>query len=126
MDMQTAKPILIIAKPGLMRNSLVSYLRAFIPHQSILVTGDLTKTLQMIKATNPQLVLVDSDLTEHEMVSIIQHLRAEQPTARTIALVESLEQQELCLAIGATHALLKGFLDEQLQAAVLQSIGQTV
>jgi len=125
MNPEKHRIILVAAKPGIMRNSLLSYLRAVLGIRPIVTADDAVSACQMIRECNPELIVVDSDLSESEMLNVIRCAHAEPLHAKTIALVESLSQQELCLAMGATHTSLKGFLDKQLREAVLNEINQT-
>ncbi len=119
MTVEKQKLVVIAAKPGIMRNSLLSYLRALLGVSTILLADDANLAEQMIREHQPELVVVDADLSENEMLRVIQFAHAQARANKTIALVTSLPQQQLCLAQGATHALLKGFLDKQLRDAVL-------
>jgi DNA-binding NarL/FixJ family response regulator len=112
--------ILIVSKPGIMRDSLVSFLRALSDVQTIWIAGDTATAWQMHLDHPVDTIVMDSNLSESEMLELLQRVRAHQPAANVITLVESIRQQQQCLAAGARHALLKGFLNEQLRDAVLQ------
>ncbi len=119
MQLEEKTLIVVAAKPGVMRNSLLSYLRTIPNAQVIAVVGSALIALDTIREWQPSLVVVDSDLTEWEMETLLRQLQGELPHIKSIALVESIRQQQVCLAAGANVALLKGFLDEQLRQAVL-------
>jgi DNA-binding NarL/FixJ family response regulator len=125
--MDSDNHILIVARPGIMRNSLLSYLRAIPSVQSILLANDVETALQAIRVSNPKLIVMDSDLTEQEMFSLAGRVRTEHPNIKLILLVESIRQQKQSLDLGVHYALLKGFLDEPLRHAVqdaMREIGQ--
>jgi DNA-binding NarL/FixJ family response regulator len=119
--MESGKRMLvaIVAQPGIMRNSLLSYLRAIPDIQDVLVADDARGALRIAREQKPSLVIVDSDLAEEEMLNLVQRVAAEFPEMKIVALVESLRQKQRSLNIGASHALLKGFLDEQLRKVIL-------
>jgi DNA-binding NarL/FixJ family response regulator len=111
--------VLVAARPGILRNSLLSYLRALASVQAILIADDAATALQMVRADKPRLVVLDCDLSEDRVLDLIQRMLAEGLEAKSIVLAGSIQQQQLCLAKGATHALLKGLLDAPLKEAVL-------
>ncbi len=114
--------VMIAAKPGIMRNSLLSYLRTISNVQIIALADDAEAALRIIHETQPQILVVDSDLSEERVLSLIQKINAGQAKLKMIVLVDSIRQQERCLNLGVRHVLLKGFLDEQLCNAVLSEI----
>lgn len=114
--------VMIAAKPGIMRNSLLSYLRTIANVQIVALADSAEAALRIINEIQPQLVVVDSDLSEERVLSLIQKINDRQPKLKMIVLVDSIRQQERCLKLGVQHVLLKGFLDEQLCSAVLSEI----
>ncbi len=110
---------LIASKPGIMRNSLLSYLRSMARIEPIFIADDCAAAWQIASARALDLVIVDADLNEPEMTALVQRIGQEKNSIKLIALVESVHQQQLILHYGAHHALLKGFLNEQLRAAIL-------
>lgn len=111
--------VMIAAKPGIMRNSLQSYLRTIPNLHDITVADDAIVAFQIICAQSPHVMIVDADLSESEMLGLVHQARREKPQMQIVALVDNMRQRQLCLSAGANHALLKGFLDEQLRQAVL-------
>ncbi len=120
----TQDQILIAARPGIMRNSLLSYMRAIPRVRAIAVADDADSALRTIRESCPRLVIVDADLNERDMLLLVRWVCAEQPQTKLILLVESIRQQQMSLALGAHFALLKGFLDEPLRDAVVQAMGE--
>jgi DNA-binding NarL/FixJ family response regulator len=116
--------ILIAARPGIMRNSLLAYIRAIPRVRAIEVADDADSALRTIQASPPKLVIVDADLNERDMLLLVRWVCAEQPKTKLILLVESIRQQDKSLALGAHFALLKGFLDKPLRDAVVQAMGE--
>ena len=114
--------IIVAARPGILRNSLLSYLRALPGVQAISLADDTAIALQMVREDKPRLIVLDSDLTEDGVLDLIQRMLAEELNVKSIVLAESIRQQQLCLAKGATYALLKGFLDAPLKEAVLSEM----
>jgi DNA-binding NarL/FixJ family response regulator len=114
--------VMVAGKPGIMRNSLLSYLRTIARVQIVALADDAESALHLIQQNRPQFAVIDSDLSEDRVMGLVQQINAEQPSTKIIVLVESVPQQQRCLQWGAQHALLKGFLDEQLYRAVLSEI----
>jgi DNA-binding NarL/FixJ family response regulator len=109
---------LIVAKPGLMRNSLLAFLRATPGVDVVALVDSTAGGLHLARLLRPEVVVVDTDLAEDGVLAMVQQLRTEQPRLRSIVLVENLLQQQQSLQAGAKHALVKGFLDERLREAV--------
>jgi DNA-binding NarL/FixJ family response regulator len=120
--MEHQRIVLIVSKPGIMRDSLVSYLRALPLLYPINIADDTNTASQMIREHQPDLMIVDSDLEAHEMLNLLQRTIVEHPAIHVIALVENLQQQQMCITLGARSALLKGFLDEQLSEAIRSQV----
>ncbi|CAG0946867.1 hypothetical protein ANRL1_03373 [Anaerolineae bacterium] len=110
---------LIASKPGIMRNSLVSYLRSMARIEPIFVADDSAAAWQIAGTHALDLVIVDADWDESRVVAFVQRIVQVQVSIKLIVLVESVQQQQLFLRHGAHHALLKGLLNEQLRAAIL-------
>lgn len=110
---------LIASKPGIMRNSLLSYLRSLARIEPIFIADDGVAAGQIAGTHALDLVIVDADLDESQVVAFVQRIVRVQVAIKLIVLVESVHQQQLFLHHGAHHALLKGLLNEQLRAAIL-------
>ncbi len=110
--------VIIASKPGIMRNSLLAYLRAISNVQIVGLADQVDTALQCIQESKPQLAIIDSNLSEDRVIGLVEQIKAVAPVPKIIVLVDSLRQQEHCLRIGVEHALLKGFLDKQLEQAV--------
>jgi DNA-binding NarL/FixJ family response regulator len=110
---------LVVAKPGLMRNSLLAFLRATPGVDIVALVDNATTALQMARILRPAVLLVDTNLAENDVLVMIRELRAEQPAVRSIVLSESIQEQQQSLQVGASHALIKGFLDDRLRQAIL-------
>jgi len=110
---------LVVAKPGLMRNSLLAFLRATPDVDIVALVDNATTALQMARTLRPAVLLVDTNLAENGVFGMVRELRAEQPAVRSIVLSESIQEQQQLLQAGASHALIKGFLDERLRQAIL-------
>ena len=111
--------ILIASRPGLMCDSLLTFLRATPRVEVVAVVDHPAVALEAARRHSPHTLVVDADLSEEALLAVIQQLSAELPALNSVVLVDSLRQQRAFLAAGAGHALLKGCLDGRLRAAVL-------
>ncbi len=111
-------PVIVVAKPGLMCDSLVTFLQS-IPGVGVTAVLDLTApTLPPAPAQQDRIVIVDGNASK-DLIAQLAVQRATRPGFRWIVLIDSLQQQRLFRAAGADSVLLKGFLDERLEHAVL-------
>jgi len=105
-----------------MRNSLVSYLRV-IPHTDILSLADDTPTaLVLARSQQPDVLVADVNLSEADVLALVQQLRNEQPKLNCVVLADNVQQKQVFLGAGANCVLLKGFLDDRLRDALLTSL----
>jgi len=110
--------ILIVAKPGLMRNSLLAFLRAM-PHVDIIALVDNpVMALQETQLRQPEVVVIDMDLYEDVALDLVRQLHHEPSSPRSIVLANNFYQQKRSLEAGASIALIKGSLEESLQRAI--------
>jgi hypothetical protein len=103
-----------------MRNALLAFLEAASPKLQIELADDLL-SLQHIaeaNATALPMVIADVDLFANNPSALIHAINQVAPGAVCIVIVNTLAQQTESLAAGAQQALLKGFLDENLRAAL--------
>ena len=112
--------VLVAARPDLMRNSLVSYLRTISGITILPPMDDASSTLQAVRALRPDVVVADVNLSETSVLSLVQQLRKEPSKPNCIVLADSVQQKKLFNTAGASSVLLKGFLDERLKEAVLR------
>jgi DNA-binding NarL/FixJ family response regulator len=118
----TEDPIsaLVVAKPGLMRNSLVAYLRGVSAIETVALANDTLSALLASRKYHPKVLLMDAEISEEETLWLMRQLRCEQTQVNFIVLIDHLHQQQLFIDAGADQVLLKGFLDERLRRAVLR------
>ena len=122
METQNLVRVMVAGKPGIMRNSLLSYLRTIPKIQIVALADDTESAFRMIQENRPHFIVIDSDLSENRVMELVKQIGNSQPLAKIIILVESVPQQQRCLKLGAHYALLKGFLDDQLYRAVLNEV----
>lgn len=113
---------LIAVSPGVMRDSLLAFLRAM-PHVEVAaLVDDGHVILEAVNQHRPRTLVMDANLCQETVLSVVRQLSIERPALNSVVLVDSLRQQRIFLAAGARHVLLKGCLDERLRAAVLDTL----
>jgi DNA-binding NarL/FixJ family response regulator len=107
--MTTSALALIVAPPDSLRYSLQALL-ARLPHiagvQSIEDTGSL---LAALTSTHPTLVVLDVNLSGGDTGSLLTQIKTIAPRARTVVLVDDIDQQRALQATSADLVLLKGY-----------------
>lgn len=112
--------LLIVAKPGRMREGLQALLRT-IPAIKIVGQADCeSQALSMIAQQQPALILLDSSLTLQEMLPTLMQIKGGYPRSHCIVLVENEQQQAVAREAGADTTLITGFSAEVLHAAIDQ------
>lgn len=105
---------LIAAKPGRMRDCLHALLKAISHIQVIGRADDGTSTLRLVAEHEPNLLLLDTNLTEGQVYSVLEQIRATRSQTRCIVLADSAQQQRTATAAGADAALIKGYRADKL------------
>lgn len=107
-------PVLIVARPGRMREGLRALLR-MIPQLELVGQVDQgSAALERVTQAHPALVLLDSSLPFAEMELVLRHIKAEWPQTRCLVVADTIQQQGLAQVAGADGVLLKGFAAETL------------
>jgi DNA-binding NarL/FixJ family response regulator len=102
-------PVLIVARPGRIRDGLRALLRAIPEIGAILQANDSPSASQIISEYHPDLVLIDSKLVNSDIKSMPEEIKAMSPHTRCILLVDNFQQQSMADVTGADTVLLSGF-----------------
>ena len=109
---------LIVAKPSRIRDSLKTLLRA-VPHMQIVGQADNSPAaIKMITDYRPTLVLLDSNLPDDEIQTILRRTKTNQPQTRFIVLAKTAQQQWMAEAAGADSVLFAGHSAAKFFAAI--------
>ncbi len=112
--------VLIMAKPGQVRDGLHALLHA-IPGVDVvdrLCDGMLNADL--LAEHNPALILVDCNVADTGALDALQRFKTQDPEVRLLLLVEDVKQQQLARSTGVSHVLIKGTSAEKLAETVKQ------
>jgi DNA-binding NarL/FixJ family response regulator len=125
-DIQTVKAtetapitVIVVARPGLMRDSLVSFLEAIPEVDAVQVTEHPFALLDQVHRDAPNTIIVDANLGQGQVVALLRRLRVADAKTRCIVLSDHVWQHDPFLSAGADAVLVKGFLGEPLRRAVL-------
>lgn len=100
--------ILIVAKPGRLREALCTLLKATSRLELIDQVDDGPTVLKEVIQSNPGLVLLDSHRPDNEVRAMVGQIKAERPQTRRLVLANTVEQQQVARSAGADEVLLKG------------------
>jgi DNA-binding NarL/FixJ family response regulator len=109
--------VVAVGPAGILRSALLTYLRSVPGVVVEAAVASLEEVLPLLQQRPAHSVILDADLNGNFMAQLnqVHHLH---PEINLIALVNRPQEQPAALAAGATHALLKGFLDERLRQAL--------
>ncbi len=112
--------IVIAASSPLFLRSLFAYLRK---EPFVRIVGLIRETSQIpaaLENLHPHTLLLDASMVPEDLPGYLGRLRASYPWLTSIVLCDFPGQQAQCVQAGASQALLKGFLSENLRQAVGQ------
>lgn len=104
----TKQRILIVARPGPLRDSLAALLSALPQVGQILQAGDDTAVLHLIAANRPHLIIVDLDSLAAGPLPALTVLRDQLPGSKCLVLVEDVAQKQSVERLNGDAALVKG------------------
>jgi len=111
-------PVLVVAKPGPLRDSLVTLLQALPQVLTVEQAHTAAAALQMVEAKATALVLVDSNLPGGEAWTVLNQLKIRCPAIRCVVLSETVQHCRQAEAAGANQALLSGIPAPKLSVAL--------
>jgi DNA-binding NarL/FixJ family response regulator len=106
---KVVKLILVVAKPGRLREALCALLKATFWPEMISQVDDGPAALEIVVEHRPTLVLLDSHWPDDEVKAIVGQIKTERPQTRCLVLADTVEQQQVAKSAGADEALPKGF-----------------
>jgi DNA-binding NarL/FixJ family response regulator len=110
--------ILLVGKPGHLRNALVSLVSAM-PRLPSHVTADSgLLALKLLHETVPRLVLIDSGLPEAEVLELLRQIKEGWPEVGCLVLTENAAAGQRALAAGADRVLGVGLPASRLYAVL--------
>jgi len=116
--------VLIIAKPGQVRDGLRALLHA-IPEVDVVDRPcDGMLNADLLAEYNPALILVDCRLVDTRALDALRRLKTQNPEVCFLILVEDVEQRQLAQDTGFEHVLIKGSSAEKLAKTARELLTQ--
>ena len=125
---ENSQPIstVLISRPGIMQQSLRSSLAAC-PHIAVVaISGDGLTALKQIMQHQPRLLVIDSNLLDEEVESLLAVARSEQPPICCLVYVSSAHQETAIQATGVDIVAHRNWSTQDLHSALgklAQSLG---
>ena len=111
------KSVLILAKPGRIRDGLEALLRTIPQVKIVCQVKNSSTALEMVTELGPDLILLVTDLFDDEVRQFLQHLKDE-PGTQCLVLTDTALKLEQAEAAGADEVLLTGFTTRELFESV--------
>ncbi|MFQ5399084.1 MAG: response regulator [Anaerolineae bacterium] len=113
--------VLVAARPGPMRNGLLTVIAAILPEAAhIHQTDNGPATLDFLKKEEPTVVFVDAALPECQLEEIVQQICSVRPNCKCVAMVTTSHDFFAADEAGADVVLLKGFSATVLRVTLEQ------
>ena len=111
------RSVLIVAKPGRIRDSLEALLRTIPQVKIVGQVDDVSTALEMIAEYSPDLVLLVANLSHDEARQILEYVK-DVPRTQCLVLTDTRLNLERAEAAGADEVLLTGFPTSKLFESV--------
>ena len=99
---------LVVARPGLVRDGLQAVLSAIPGLDALKPTDDGASALDRLKSHRPNLVILDSSLSEGELRTTLRQIKEQWTDVRCIVVADSPRQGRAMEAAGADAVLVEG------------------
>ncbi len=107
-------PVLVVAKPGPLRDSLVALLRSLPQVSTVEQAHTAPAALKTIETQQPALVVVNANLSGGETWNMLNQIKARFPHTRCVVLSDTVQHYQLAEAVGIGQVLLTGVLAAKL------------
>lgn len=104
----------IAARPGLMRDSLQSLLRAMSQVRIVALTDALEMVDNLVEERRVDFVVLDADLAPDKAAELARRIKRDHARVVCLVLAATPEQEHALQAQGAPHVVIKNYLDENL------------
>ncbi len=101
--------VLIVARPGELRDGLRALLAATGKAGRITQADDGQAALALIGQSCPQVAVLDWDLKGGDLPTLLKRIKAECPGTKCLVFTDGVEQQREAESAGADVTILKGF-----------------
>jgi DNA-binding NarL/FixJ family response regulator len=118
--------VVIMARPGPLREGLTTLLWALPPVASVVLAEDSASGLRAVERGHPALILLDAGLPDKEIWSALHQIKRRWPQTPCVVLTDTAERQHQAEVAGAHQALLMGFPAAQLSTILEQLLQQAI
>jgi DNA-binding NarL/FixJ family response regulator len=116
---------LVVARPGLVRDGLQAVLSAIPGMDALEPADDGASALDRLKSHRPDLVILDSSLSEGAVCTTLRQIKGQWPDVRCIVVAASPQQGHAMKAAGADAMLVEGFSAALLSTAIKALLAET-
>jgi len=106
--------VLVVAKPGRLRDSLRVLLNSLPGIATVEAMEDARAAMHAMTDCAPDMVILDTSISNDGGQSLLHEIKNAWPMTCAIAVAQDLEQQSQAVGAGADAALLRGFPTRQL------------
>ena len=103
--LQSQLRTLVVSAPGIMGESLRAMLASFAQIEIVGSAAGCLSARNMARDLTPDLVVIDANLPEPEMLSLLHELKTGAPPPRSVIFINTTSQKRRALAAGANAAL---------------------
>ncbi len=116
---KTMQTVYLVARAGLWRTALESFLNA-IPGLDVKVeTGDLEGLPERLAEGAPQALLLEAELCGSRLTQLLEQIHAKFPEVHLIVLADTAVQYRLAESTGIGHVLMKSMLHHRLDTLLI-------
>ena len=117
----SARKVLILAQPGVLRNSLVSFLNAMPEVRLVQCSSSLREASEFLAGQDINVVLIDMQGAGWDLSDILSKFRQTNSHMNCIVIASNPRSQEAVSRWGAYRVLQHGLLGQDLREAILTS-----
>jgi chemotaxis response regulator CheB len=110
---------IVVSMPGTMQESLQANLDAMPGVEVIALAGGCLSAVRLVQEKQPDIVVVDSNLSEDEVLAFLNDVKRLQPEIRVVVLTHTTRQQRRILGGGADAVLSRWSPAKEFTNAVL-------
>ncbi len=118
--------LLLVDKPGLVRDALQCLLNAVTPLKVLLVADSVPLALEAARDARPHMILVGAGLPEEHVVELVRCIKREQPKTSCLVLTERARHSDMVRSAGADGVMAAGLPVSQVLPAIQQMLARGV
>lgn len=120
MSLQQTIPTIVVSRPGVMQQALRTSLSLYPGIMILSSAGDALNALRQVVAQHPKLVVIDANLLNDEIETLLTSIKATQSPPRCLVFVTSSLHTNTMLQAGADAVLPRDSSAEKLHNTLVQ------